>query len=275
MARAPRVAALAAVLAVLVLPACASSEPEVGSSAPGVASDATRTPSPLPEPSPPALAPPAASTAQDALAAFLEAARAADVALRQAATHIDGAVRVDAVVLDEATTAAVQAVDLAAVREAIPAGLPTSVLLPVLVAYGDLSSRHAAMAYAGVAARTWPRPGTEADELLSCLANGSPAAASFEGDLEAVRVAAASTPPPEAVAPDAPAGAELAARLEEIDLRNLGCGACGGHVPTALSEVVWDDPAPGATVLTGTVAGVGVEATYTPGGGWSAVLIAC
>ncbi|WP_199423484.1 hypothetical protein [Actinotalea solisilvae] len=272
--------AAVAVLAALGLAGCAgaptapaASPSDATTAAPRASSAATASPRPTTPTTGPTS--PAPDSAEHALAPFVEAARAADVALRHAATHIDGTVREDAVVLDDETVAAVQAVDLAAVREAIPAGLAAPVLVPVLTVYSDLVSRRAAMAYAGVAATTYPRPGTEADELLACLGHGSPAAARFDADLEALGAAARTAPPPGAVAPGARAGADLAARLEEIDLRNSGCAGCGGYVATALSPVVWDGAAPGATVLTGTVGGTRVDAVWTAADGWTATLDAC
>jgi hypothetical protein len=278
MSRARRATAVLAVLVVTGATACAGTR-DTGEAPAAAAGTTTGAATPSPSPSAtqatPSPGPTLALTAEEAVAAFVGAATAADAALRLAATHIDGAVSTGAVTLDEETVAAVRAIDLAAVRASIPAGLPAAVLEPVLVVYGDLASRHAAMADAGVAARTHPRPGTEADELLACLPHGSVAAARFAADLDAVHAAARSTPAPAAVAPDARAGAELAARLAEITLRNTGCGTCGGFVPTDLSDVVWEDAAPDATMLSGTVAGTRVDATYTAAGGWVVELHAC
>lgn len=81
--------------------------------------------------------------------------------------------------------------------------------------------------------------GYEATDVLSCLRNGSPAAAHFARDLAAARALAARAAQIATKSPRSRAAADLAIRIREIDLDNSGCASCGGYVVTRLSTVRW------------------------------------
>ncbi|RYV52285.1 hypothetical protein [Pengzhenrongella frigida] len=218
---------------------------------------------------------PTVPTAAGDLAPFVDAARSADSRLREAAALINGAVRSTAVVVDARTVAAVQAAEPEQVAATIPPGMPEPLLRAVLLTYSDLVSRYAAISSFRIAAGTYPREEPSADEMIGCLANGSPAAARFDADLGAVATSAGETPPVGGVDPASLAAAELAVRLADIELRNVGCGSCGGYVSTTFVPIRWDDAAPGLTARSGLLGDVRFEAVQVSGGGWTAELNAC
>lgn len=228
------------------------------------------------------------------LTAFIDAAREVDTRLHAATPLVNASIQTDAVVVDERTATAVKAIDISAVASTIPAGMPAELMRQVLTVYSDLVSRTLAMSGFRYADRTYSRISSEGamgpaegEEMVQCLANGSPAAQRFEADLAAVVTTAGSTPPLPALDPTSLAYPELEARLQEIVARNGGCGACGGHVATRSSSIVWDDPAPSATTRNGTIVyvpdetgthedwGISFTATYAPGEGWTVDIHAC
>jgi hypothetical protein len=253
---------------------------------------ATPTPTPTATPSPSLPPEPAATEAPSALgdlAGFVDAARAADARLHEAAALVNASIRSDVIAIDARTAAAVKATDPSAVAAAIPAGMPAKLLGPVLTVYSDLVSRSAAMG-PFASAGTYSRTATDADlgasdaeRQLRCLANGSPAAGRFTADLAAVGTVARATPPLKRADPTSLASAELAVHLMEIRLRNTGCASCGGYVMTRMSSIVWDDAAPKALTRTGSIrsdayadgGGVRFTASYEAGKGWVVLIYAC
>lgn len=233
----------------------------------------TTAPTPTPTETP---APTPTASAADDLAAFVEAARAADTRLRAAAALINGSVRSTAVVVDARTVEAVDASHPWAVVATIPAGMPPELLRAVLTTYSDLVSRHRAMSrVAQVGVGTFPRGEYNADDILTCLPNGSPAAARFAADLAAVERLAGSTPPLPGTDPASQEAAEVAVRVAAIGLFNGGCDTCGGYVATEPAPLTWDDAASGATTRTGTVSEITFTATYAADDGWAVHLQAC
>ena len=222
----------------------------------------------------PTSTPTATATAKGDLADFVEAARRADTRLRDAATLVNASVRSASVVVDVRTAGAVKAAEPVAVRATIPAGMPSGLLTVVLTVYSDLDSRYRAMSRFSVVG-DFLRGQSDVDEAITCLANGSRAAARFAADLAAVVTVAGSMPPLDGVDPASRASAEVAVRVTEIRLHNGGCASCGGYVATTLSKVTWDDAARGATTMTGSIGRVPFTATYVAGGGWTAELRAC
>src|SRR5450830_636352 len=284
-----------AVVLSLGVGACSGSPP-TGTVTPTTSSTITTagsTPTSTLTPMPSATPAPTASALVD-LAAFIDAAREVDTRLHAATPLVNASIQTDAVVVDEPTATAVKAVDISAVTSTIPAGMPAELMRQVLTAYSDLVSRTQAVSRFRYPDRTYsriPSDGAmglaEGEEMVQCLANGSPAAQRFEADLAAVVTTAGSTPPLPALEPTSLGYPELEARLQEIVGRNGGCGACGGHVATRSSSIVWDDAAPSATTRNGTIVyepdetgthedwGVSFTATYAPGEGWTVDIHAC
>jgi hypothetical protein len=197
-------------------------------------------------------------------------------------------------VVDAQTAAAVKAIDYSAAASTIPAGMPAQLMRQVLTTYSDLVSRTLAMSRFRYADRTYSRVPAEGElglaegeDMVQCLTNGSQAAQRFEADLAAVVATAGSAAPLRALEPTSLAHPELQARLEEIDVRNGGCGACGGQVVTRSSSIVWDDADASATTRTGTIVyepgeagteygwGMAFTATYAPGTGWTVDIHVC
>jgi hypothetical protein len=228
-----------------------------------VTAESTPTPTLAPTPTPAAAPAPTASALGD-LAAFIDAAREVDTRLHAATPLINASIQTDAVMVDERTATAVTAIDFSAVASAIPAGMPADLMRQVLTVYSDLVSRTLAVSGFRFADRTYSRIPSEA-----------------------VVTTAGSTPPLPALDPTSLAYPELEARLQEIVGRNGGCGACGGHVATRSSSIVWDPAAPSATTRNGTIVhapdetgidedwGVSFTAVYAPGEGWTVEIHAC
>lgn len=227
-----------------------------------------------------------APTALDDLVLFVDAAQAADARLREAVPSVNRAVHAREVVVDAETSAAVRAADPAEVATLIPAGMPDPLVQATVLVYSDLASRYAAMrAFGGDSPRSYPRFPPEVEQGLAdlaegesmvlCLANGSPAAARFDDDLDALVALATATPPLAPVAASSLAAAEVTLRTTLVDLGNNGCASCGGYVATTSEPITWDEAPAGATTRTGTVAGVDFQVTYQPGSGWTAQLNAC
>ena len=213
-----------------------------------------------------------APSAADSLAAYFSAAEATSQALAAAARKINGGVGRDQLSFDQATVDAVAAVDPAPAAKLIPAGLEPTLLRAVLVTESELVSRFFALRFVRVG--TFPTGQPEANQMLECLGNGASPAAKFAADLASARALAASLPPVSPPAPDSRPAAELAIRLSDIQLRNLGCESCGGAVITDLAAIVWKQT-PGDPPGDGTVGDIPFRATYSPTSGWSVELMAC
>lgn len=285
--------------------ACSGSPPTASpaptASSPTATAESPAATAPVPEPSatvtlspvPSATAVPTASALDD-LAAFIAAAREVDTRLHAATPLINASIHTDEVGVDARTAAAVKAIDYATVAAAIPAGMPRELMRQVLTVYSDLVSRTMAVIRFDIADRTYSRTPAEGDmglgegeEMVTCLANGTAAAHRFEADLAAVVATAGAMPSLPTVEPTSLAHPELQARLEEIEARNSGCGACGGQLLTRTSSVVWDDAAPGATTREGRIVyepgepgteydwGMTFTATYSPATGWTVDIHAC
>ncbi|HEX5333611.1 MAG TPA: hypothetical protein VFW79_13290 [Cellulomonas sp.] len=281
-----------AVVLSLGVGACSGSPPASTPAPAPTTTTATAELTPAPTPMPSVTAEPTASALAD-LAAFIDAAREVDLRLHAATPLINATITTDTVVVDEATASAVRAIDLSAVASTIPAGMPPELMRQVLTAYSDLVSRTLAVSRFRYADRTYsrvPADGAmgpaEGEEMVACLANGSPAAHRFDADLAAVVSTAAATTPLPTLEPTSLAHPELQARLQEIVTRNGGCGACGGYVTTRSSSIVWDDAEPSATTRNGTIVdepdgagtddgGISFTATYSPGIGWTVDIHAC
>lgn len=111
--------------------------------------------------------------------------------------------------------------------------------------------------------------------MVQCLANGSPAAARFDDDLDALVALAAATPRFTPAEASSLAAAEVALRTTLVDLGNNGCGSFGGYLATTSEPITWDEAPAGATARTGSLAGVDFEVTFEPGTGWTVLLNAC
>jgi len=218
-----------------------------------------------------------ASSAATQLAAFFAAAEQADGRLHRAAALVNGDIGTSSMRFTPATLTAIRALGNAPVARTIPAGLPTGLLRGVLVVYGDLASRSAAfdgvMVY-GSSGRELPIGGPDAQQVLRGLHNGAPAAARFTSDLATARTLAQQTPLVIIAAPDSRAAAELALRLNFIDLQN-GCSyTFGGWAPTELETVIWQSGT-GPGHYEGTIGGVRFQASYTAQHGWQIIIHAC
>ena len=240
-------------------------------------SPAPATTSPAPAVSSPA-APPRASAAEQ-LTGFFAAARLADARLRHAAVLVNGGIGTTSMRFSPAALAAVNALDMAPVAHAIPAGLPAELLRRVLLAYSDLESRTMSLVRVSESAYypgPLPMSGQEGSYIYGCLRNGAPAAARFGGDLASARALAEVTQPMMLAQPDSRAAAELALRIAFIDGANSGCMSCGGAVFTTLTPVIWH-PAyvPGAGRSDGTIGGVRFTARYHAARGWQVEIWAC
>jgi len=109
---------------------------------------------------------------------------------------------------------------------------------------------------------------------LDCLKNGSTPARSFPMDLVAARAAAAQVPPVPATDPSSRAAADLAVRLQYVELANSGCMNCGGARFTSL-KVTWHPIDLGGQLWDGDVDTIPFSAHYTAGSGWAAQIDAC
>ncbi|MGN8244230.1 hypothetical protein ACTHAM_001130 [Cellulomonas soli] len=216
----------------------------------------------------------------DDLRPFLTAAQELDTRVRATAPLVSASVHDTEVLVEQSTAEAVRALDVDAVAATIPDGVSDDLLAPVLVVYSELVSRVRAMSgfgYAGTYARD--AESSDGEQMVACLTNGSEAARRFAGDLAAVRAAAEAAPPVADVDPTSTTAATLAVRIEDIDLRNSGCGGCGGYLVDGLAPVTWADGS--TTTRTGSVGtqgepdGIAFTATYDPVDGWTVVLNAC
>jgi hypothetical protein len=240
---------------------------------------ATSAPAPsiTPTPTPTHATPPRASAAGQ-LAGFFAAAQVADGALRHAAVLVNQGVGKKTLNFSPEALAAVKALDTSAVARAIPAGLPPELLRRTLLVYSDLVSRHLALDRIWEFRSDYPMSmsGFDGKYLYRCMGNGATPAARFGADLAAARSLAGQTPPVTRPAPDSRAAAELALRINLIELANGGCMSCGGSVSTTLSKIVWQpEDESGVGHSDGYINGIRFRADYHPGHGWSVAIWAC
>jgi hypothetical protein len=269
------------VAAIAVAISLASDDEEQVSTGTTKATSTTETTSTGPDDTATTTGPEAASpgpSAADDLVAFFAAVDRVDQRLEAAADQYNATIGPDTVRVDEAMWETVRAINPDEAGAAIPAGLPPDLLLEVLIVQDDLSTRSAALEGAlGRADRG------EMEEASGCLENGRVKAERFGSDVAAAKALAGSSPPIEVAAPDSRAAGELALRLSVIHTGNYGCDACGGPLSmTELYPINWYD-APRIdpdtnNLVDGTIdlaQIISFKATYTPGEGWQASIIAC
>ncbi len=222
------------------------------------------------------------SAASD-LAAFVSSAGTVDRRLRAAAAAVNGGITADLLTITQPTRDAIATADPAAAAATIPAGLGPDLMRTVLLVQSDLVARSWALrgferAFEPTGTATVARSDPNAEEAMRCLGNGSAAAADFAADLLRVRSAAAAAPPVPAVAPDSRAAGDLAVWLRTVNLRNSGCGSCGGQRMASLPPITWGETGPqfpGDLDWNGDIDGVAFHATFVAGQGWTVVLRAC
>jgi hypothetical protein len=234
-----------------------------GSAAPTVTSPST-TP-------PPTQSTPAGPSAADQLAGFFSAAGALDSQLKHAAAMVNEGVGPTSLAFPVSTLATVGLLSTTEAARAIPAGLPAELLRQTLLVYSGLESRTTSLRAVPMYSNDYPLKISSQDGkyVYRCLGNGGPAAARFSADLAGLRAAALAAPPVTPAAPDSRAAAELALRIQLINLANSGCAGCGGFVATTLAPVVWTSQSGG------TIHGIRFQVTYHAGTGWEAVIWAC
>lgn len=217
--------------------------------------------------------PPAPTAAAD-LAPFFTAAGLVDARLKAAAALVNANIGPNGI-SDQVTLDAIGALNPEEAATAIPAGLSPELLLKVLIAQSDLSSRSAA--FSGGIGIHGDFHGQGIEAATKCLKNGDKAAAQFASDLASAKDLAATSAPVEAVAPDSHVAGELAVRLADLRLRNYGCAGCGGSLLTDLAPVTWYGQ-PQTTVngtANGDIGGLTFDYTYTADKGWDIHLHAC
>jgi hypothetical protein len=219
------------------------------------------------------------SAAND-LAAYFAAASAVDESLKAAAAAANGAIGTEQITVSQATIDAINAANPSAAATKIPPGLPLDVLQRVILVQSDLYSRF--YAFRGFAMSVTQPGQTEvvpvsdqrATYTLECLKNGSGPARSFATDLAAARAAAAQVPPVPVTDPSSRAAADLAVRLQYVELANSGCMNCGGARFTTL-KVTWHPINVGGEYGDGDADTIPFSAHYTPGSGWTVQIDAC
>jgi hypothetical protein len=243
-------------------PATSSSS---SSAPPTVTSPSTASPSGTPSPTQ------ARPSAADQLTGFFSAAQALDSQLRHASALVNEGIGPASMTFPPATMAAVGALSTKEAARTIPAGLPAELLRQTLLVYSNLESRTTSLRAVPMFSGEYPLKLTSQDGeyVYSCLGNGGPAATRFSADLAALRAAALAAPPVTLAAQDSRAAAELALRIQDINLRNSGCMSCGGFVATTLGPVVWTSQSGG------TINGIRFEVIYHAGTGWEARIWAC
>jgi len=265
--------AVVAILFVSLICASCTSTPATGPK--GIGSTSTSTTSSTTRP----------RSALDDLTAFFTAAAEIDQELKAAAVDANGAIGTTQITISQSTLDAIATADPTPAARDIPAGLPSDVMLPVLMVQSDLVSRYWAFrgfvqAKPGTVPRANPLPGTlsAADYLLLCLGSGSKAASSFSADVTAARTAASQAPPVVPVDPSSQTAADLAIWLHYIIGSNSGCMECGGSRFTALLPITWHPVAPltpGGNGWDGDMAGGLFTAHYSPVQGWTVQFNAC
>lgn len=225
-------------------------------------------------------------SAQDNLAAYFAAAAALDERLKAAAVMVNGDIGTTQLTVNRSTTDAIASADPTVAGHAIPPALTPELLLPVMGVQSDLVSRFYALrgyerAFNSTSGTVVPVSDRWAQEALSCLGNGTQAAASFATDLAAARAAATIAPPVPVAAPDSQVAADLAILLQNLSGRNSGCMNCGGERETSLPTITWYAKRMPAgthghpTPVDGNVNGIDFLANYRPGTGWDIQAYAC
>jgi len=268
---------VAMVLAALVCVSCTST-PATSPKSTGSSSTTTTISSTTTSSRPP--------SALDNLTTYFAAAEGVDRRLKAAAIVVNGDIGATQLTVDQSTTDAISTADPTAAGHAIPAGITPDLLLPVMRVQSDLMSRFYALrgferANLGTGGTVVPLSDQSAQEAMSCLGNGTQAAASFSADLAAARAVAAKAPPVTVAAPDSRAAADLAVLLRNLVGRNSGCMSCGGERETSLPTITWyatrmpagfhGHPAP----VDGNINGIDFLANYTLGTGWDIQAYAC
>jgi hypothetical protein len=174
-------------------------------------------------------------TAADDLAPYFSAAQSLSQQLAAAAVLINSGIHANTMSFDQTTLDAITAIDPSSAAKQIPAGIPPDLLRAVLRVQSELVSRRAAF-------NTVTSHPTDRPYVLSCLANGAPAAARFAGDLAAARSLAARTPPIAVAGPTSRPAADLAIYLQYFEGVNMCCGSCGGVIATELPVISWVPP---------------------------------
>ena len=225
-------------------------------------------------------------SALDNLTTYFATAERVDQRLKAAAIVVNGDIGATQLTVDQSTTDAISTADPTAAGHAIPTGLTPDLLLPVMRVQSDLMSRFYALrgferANLGTGGTVVLLSDQWAQEAMSCLGNGTQAAASCSADLAAARAVAAKAPPVTVAAPDSRAAADLAVLLQNLVGRNSGCMSCGGERETSLPTITWyatrmpagfhGHPAP----VDGNINGIDFLANYTLGTGWDIQAYAC
>ena len=211
-------------------------------------------------------------SAADSLAGFFAAAAADDARIRATARVVSRGVGPTTVHFSRSDRDAVEAARPERTARAVPAGLDPELQRAVLVVYNDLVTRAATfvpvweLSYGPV-----PRTDVRVRRFLDSLRLGSSVARAFPADLAAARALAAARPAVAAVRPDSRAAAEVAVRVELIELANLGCGSSGTPVRQQLAPIRW---ATGAATA-GSVGGIRFTARHAAARGWTVELNAC
>lgn len=221
----------------------------------------------------------ARASALDGLRTFLARVDRADSRLTQAARLVNGDAVSSGMRIRPITRAAITAIELDDVAQALPAGMPQPLTRKALLVYSELASRRGAFESV---VRVQPGPdgiatvakGTDGMRVIEdCLANGSRANARFRPDVAALRSLASSTSPFPVVPASSRATGEILVRTAYIDGWNRCCDSCGGYVTDRLAPVVWAaKDLPSGEHIDGTIDGVGFEASYRPGSGWRVVV---
>jgi hypothetical protein len=218
------------------------------------------------------------SAAND-LAAYFAAASAVDANLKAAAAAANGAIGTNQITVSPTTIDTINAANPSAAATKIPPGLPLDVLQRVILVQSDLYSRFYAfrgfvMAVAQPGqTEVVPVSDERATYTLDCLKNGSTPARSFATDLAAAQ-AAAQVPPVPATDPSSRTAADLAVRLQYVELANSGCMNCGGARFTTL-KVTWYPVNVGGEYGDGDADTIPFSAHYVPGSGWTVQIDAC
>ena len=203
-----------------------------------------------------------------------------DESLKAAAAAANGAIGTEKITVSQGTVDAINAANPSAAATKIPPGLPLDVLQQVILVQGDLFSRFYAFRGFGMSVtqpgqtEVVPVSDQRATYLLGCLKNGSTPARLFATDLTAARAAAAQVPPVPATDPSSRASADLAVRLQYVELANSGCMNCGGARFTTL-KVTWHPIDLAGKPWDGDVDTIPFAAHYTVGSGWAVQIDAC
>ncbi len=220
-------------------------------------------------------------SALDTLGPYLTQVAAVGASLKKAAAAVNGDIGAQTLTLSPSTDAAVVAADPTTAGNAIPAGLPPALLAVVMLVQSDLVSRWAALeGFRRLGSTPVARGDQQAQEALTCLANGGTAAASMSADTGALETAAARVPPVTPSASDSQDAADVRLLLQFLEGLNLGCASCGGQRYTTMPAIVWY-PAPmpstisGVPATNGTINGVEFSSSYTADGGWNIQIHAC